>query len=176
VSPHLHTPIWTCIVVALLAAVPFIQFSGAATIAIAATAMIYFSYFMCNIAILRARAAGWPRTKAPFRLGGWGMAVNIIGLLYGGAMLINFAWPRPASNPKPEQTVVGGVQLLDFHINFLNKIPILWTVFVFIVLVGAIYYLAVGRRKEFAPVIAPAGDDAPLVSAAPSGPAVPPEE
>src|SRR5262249_50782755 len=38
VSPSLHTPIWTCIVVALLAAVPFIQFSGAATIAIAATA------------------------------------------------------------------------------------------------------------------------------------------
>jgi amino acid transporter len=176
VSPSLHTPVWTCIVVALLAAVPFIQFSGAATIAIAATAMIYFSYFMCNIAILRARAAGWPRTKAPFGLGGWGMAVNIIGLLYGGAMLINFAWPRVASNPKPEQTVVAGVQLLDFHINFLNKIPILWTVFVFIVLVGAIYYLAVGRRKEFAPVIAPAGDDAPLVSAAPPGPAAPPEE
>jgi hypothetical protein len=30
--------------------------------------------------------------------------------------------------------------------------------------VGAIYYLAVGRRKEFAPIIAPAGDDAPLVT------------
>ena len=38
--------------------------------------------------------------------------------------------------------------------------------FVFIFLIGAIYYLAVGRRKEFAPVIAPAGDDAPLVSGA----------
>jgi len=176
VSPGLHTPIWTCIVVALLAAVPFIQFSGAATIAIAATAMIYFSYFMGNIAILRARARGWPRTSAPFRLGGWGMVVNIVALIYGGAMLINFAWPRAISNPKPEQTVVGGVQLLDFHIDFLNKIPILWTVFVFIVLVGAIYYLAVGRRKEFAPVIAPAGDDAPLVSAAPPGPAAPTEE
>ena len=175
VSLHLHTPIWTCIVVALLAAVPFIQYSGAATIAIAATAMIYFSYFLGNIAILRARARGWPRTSAPFRLGSWGMVVNIVGLIYGGAMLINFAWPRAASNPKPEQTVIGGVQQLDFHIAFLNKIPILWTVFVFIALVGTIYYLAVGRRKEFAPVIAPAGDDAPLVSAAPPGPAAPPE-
>jgi len=176
VSPGLHTPIWTCIVVALLAAVPFIQFSGAGTIAIGATAMIYFSYFLGNIAILRARARGWPKTKAPFHLGGWGMAVNIVGLIYGGAMLINFAWPRAASNPKPEQTVVGGVQLLDFHIDFLNKIPILWTVFVFIVLIGAIYYLAVGRNKEFAPVIAPAGDDAPLVeAAAPPDPAAQPE-
>jgi len=175
VSPGLHTPVWTCIVVALLAAVPFIQYSGAGTIAIAATAMIYFSYFLGNIAILRARARGWPKTRAPFHLGGWGMVVNIVGLIYGGAMLINFAWPRAASNPKPEQTVIGGVQQLNFHIDFLNKIPILWTVFVFIVLIGVIYYLAVGRKKEFAPVIAPAGDDAPLVEAAPHDPAAQPE-
>ena len=171
VSPTLHTPVWTCIAIAVLAAVPFIQYSGAGIIAIAATGMIYMSYFLCNIAILRARAGGWPRTKAPFRLGSWGMVVNIVGLIYGGAMLINFAWPRAASNPKPDQT--GG--LLNFHIDFLNKIPILWTVFVFIVLIGVIYYLAVGRRKEFAPVIAPAGDDAPLVQAAPPGPVAPPE-
>jgi len=171
VSPSLHTPVWTCIAIAVLAAVPFIQYSGVAIIAIGATAMIYFSYFMGNIAILRARAGGWPKTKAPFRLGGWGMAVNIAGLIYGGAMLVNFAWPRVASNPKPNET--GG--LLNFHIDFLNKIPILWTVFVFIVLVGVIYYLAVGRRKQFAPVIAPAGDDAPLVQATPPGPASQPE-
>jgi amino acid transporter len=160
VSPSLHTPVWTCIVIAVIAAVPFIQFSGATTIAIGATAMIYFSYFLGNIIILRARARGWPRTTAPFRLGGWGILVNILALIYGGAMLINFAWPRVASNPKPNQT--GG--LVDFHISFLNGIPILWTVFIFIVLIGAIYYFAAGRRKEFAPIIAPTGDDAPLVT------------
>jgi len=172
VAPSLHTPVWTCIVIAVLAAVPFIQYSGVAIIAIAATGMIYMSYFLCNIAILRARAGGWPRTKAPFHLGGWGMVVNIVGLIYGGAMLINFAWPRAASNPKPNQT--GG--LTDFHIDFLNKIPILWTVFVFIVVVGVIYYLAVGRRKEIAPVISPSADDPPLVSATPpTQTATPPE-
>jgi hypothetical protein len=53
--------------------------------------------------------------------------------------------------------------VLDFHIGFLNKIPILWTVFVFIVLVGTIYYLATGRNKQFATVISPEADDAPLV-------------
>jgi amino acid transporter len=166
VSPSLHTPVWTCIVIALLSAVPFIQYSGAGIIAIAATGMIYMSYFLGNIAIMRARARGWPKTTAPFRLGRWGLLVNTLGLLYGGAMLVNFAWPRAASNPKPDQTAGS----LDFHIGFLNKIPILWTVFVFIVVVGAIYYLAVGRRKEFAPVIAPEGDDAPLVSGAASRP------
>jgi amino acid transporter len=171
VSPKLHTPIWACIVVALLSAIPFIQYSGAGIIAIAATAMIYFSYFLGNIAILRARGRGWPKTSAPFRLGGLGIVVNIVALIYGGAMLINFAWPRAASNPKPNQTAGA----LNFHIDFLNKIPILWTVFVFIVLIGTIYYLAVGRRKEFAPVIAPAGDDRPLVPGGAREAASPPD-
>jgi amino acid transporter len=162
VSPSLHTPMWTCIAIAVIAAIPFLQYSGAGIIAIAATGTIYFSYFLGNIVILRARARGWPRTTAPFRLGRWGMLVNILALIYGGAMIINFAWPRavPFTNPKPSQS--GG--LLDFHIGFLNDIPILWTVFVFIVLIGVIYYFAAGRKKEFAPVVAPAGDDAPLVT------------
>src|SRR5215468_1286834 len=94
VSPSLHTPVWTCIAVALLAAVPFIKYSGVAIIAIAATGMIYFSYFLGNIIIMRARARGWPKTSAPFRLGRWGVLVNALALAYGGAMLINFAWPR----------------------------------------------------------------------------------
>jgi amino acid transporter len=161
VSPGLHTPIWTCITVAVLAAVPFIEYSGAGIIAIAATAMIYFSYFLGNIAILRARLGGWPKASAPFRLGRWGLVVNVLGLLYGGAMLVNFAWPRIQSNMTPDQSGV-----LNFHIGFLNKIPILWTVFVFILVVGMVYYLLVARAKEFPPVITPAADDPPLVSGA----------
>jgi urea carboxylase system permease len=159
VSPSLHTPVWSCIAVMAIAAVPFIQFSGAAIVAIAATGMIYLSYFLGNIVIMRARARGWPRTSAPFKLGRWGILVNVVALLYGGAMLVNFAWPRPASNPKPNQTA--GL----LHLNFLDGIPILWTVAVFIVLVGAIYYLIVGRRKAFAPVTAPPDDD-PVEAAA----------
>jgi amino acid transporter len=157
VSPSLHTPVWTCITIAVLSAIPFIQYSGAGIIAIAATGMIYFSYFLGNLVIMRARLRGWPKTRAPFRLGRWGLVLNTLGLLYGGAMIVNFAWPRavPFTNPKPNQS--GG--LLNFHVGFLNDIPILWTVFVVIVLIGAIYYLLVGRAKQFAPVTAPAGDD-----------------
>ena len=88
----------------VLAAIPFLKYSGAATIAIAATGMIYLSYFLGNIVIMRARVRGWPKVSAPFRLGRWGLLVNVVALLYGGAMLVNFAWPRAASNPKPEQT------------------------------------------------------------------------
>jgi amino acid transporter len=155
VSPSLHTPVWTCIVVALISAIPFIKYAGVGIIAIAATGMIYLSYFVCNLVILRARLRGWPKTTAPFRLGRWGLVVNILGLVYGGAMLINFAWPRVASNPKPNQT--GG--LLSLGLGFLNGIPILWSVAIFIVLIGVIYYLIVGRSKAFAPVIAPSPDD-----------------
>ena len=163
VSPGLHTPVWSCVAVMLIAAVPFIQFSGAAIVAIAATGMIYLSYFLGNLVILRARARGWPRTKAPFKLGRWGMLVNIVALLYGGAMLVNFAWPRIASNPKPNQE--GGI----LHLNFLDGVPILWTVAVFIVLVGAVYYLVVGRTKAFAPVTAPPDDDPVEAAAGGSG-------
>jgi amino acid transporter len=133
------------------------QYSGAAIIAIAATAMIYLSYFLGNIAILGARLKGWPKTDAPFKLGKWGLVVNIIGLLYGGAMLINFAWPRGASNPTPDQSGV-------LHLGFLNGVPILWTVFGVIAVIGIIYYAVAGHRKQFAPVQAPAGDDAPVTT------------
>jgi urea carboxylase system permease len=166
VSPGLHTPVWTCIAVAVLAAIPFIQFTGAGIIAIAATAMIYLSYFLGNLAILRDRLRGWPRTKAPFRLGRWGLVINIVGLLYGGVMLVNFAWPRIASNPEPKEEVVGKSQLLNFHIGFLNDIPILWTVLIFILIVGALYYLITGRRKDFAPVTAPTDEPVPAAEAA----------
>jgi hypothetical protein len=149
-------------VVAVLAAVPFLKYSGAGIIAIAATGMIYLSYFLGNIVIMRARMRGWPKISAPFSLHRWGPVVNVLALLYGGAMLVNFAWPRVASNPEPSQT--GG--LLSFGIGFVDKIPILWLVVLVITIIGLIYYLAVGRRKQFAPVVAPAGDDEPLVSGA----------
>jgi amino acid transporter len=169
VAPGLHTPVLACIVIALLSAVPFIEYAGVSIIAIAATGMIYLSYFLGNLVIMRARARGWPKTSAPFRLGRWGMLVNIVALIYGGAMLINFAWPRAASNPKPNQTVAPAK--LDFHIGFLNDIPILWTVVVFIVLVGAIYYLITGRKKEFPPLTTPRGDDAPMAGTGAAPPA-----
>ena len=172
VSPGLHTPVWTCIVVALISAIPFIKYAGVGIIAIAATGMIYLSYFLGNLVILRARLRGWPgrgggARLAPFRLGRWGILVNVLGLVYGGAMLINFAWPRVASNPKPNQTA----GLLSLGLGFLNGIPILWSVAIFIALLGAIYYLIVGRTKAFAPVIAPSpDDDVPAVSGPPAAP------
>ena len=157
VSPMLHTPIGASIAVALLAAIPLLQYAGAAYIAIAATGMIYLSYFLGNIATLRARLGGWPRQPGAFSLGGLGVVVNVLALVWGGSMLVNFAWPRGCCNPKPTETVVGDVQLLNFHVALLDNIPVLWTVFGTILLVGAAYYFGVQRGKPFTPVVAPEG-------------------
>ena len=128
VSPSLHTPIGASIAVAALAAIPLLQYAGAAYIAIAATGMIYLSYFLGNVAALRARLAGWPRQAGAFSLGQWGVAVNVLALVWGGSMLVNFAWPRACCNPRPTEQSWAMPLAPELASLFLNDIPILWTV------------------------------------------------
>jgi amino acid transporter len=165
VHPNLHTPIMSCIVVAILAAIPLFKYAGAGIVAIAATGMIYLSYFLGNLAVLGARLKGWPREKTPFSLGKWGMLINILALCWGGAMLINFAWPRAASNPTPNQT--GGA--LSTGIGVLNKVPILYTVLGAILLIGVLYYFLFEIRKPQVAIIRPA-ESGPVVIPAESLP------
>jgi amino acid transporter len=143
VHPKLHTPIGSCIAVGIFAAIPFIQFAGVAVIAIAATGMIYLSYLIGNIALLRARLSGWPKAKAPFALGKWGLPLTVLALAYGGGMLVNIAWPRAATNPRPATEAPA----LDFHWHWLNHLPVLWSTLGVIVVVGAVYFALVQRRK-----------------------------
>jgi amino acid transporter len=148
VSPTLHTPVIACIVVGLLAAVPFIYYAGAPLIAIAATGMIYLSYLLGNVAILIARLKGWPTENAPFKLGGWGTIVNILALVWGGSMLVNFLWLRPASNPTLNTylnptAAAGGAGLGGFG----DTVPIFEATVAAIVIVGAIHYLVAQRGK-----------------------------
>ena len=169
VNPELHTPIWSCIAIGVLAGIPMIQFAGVAVIAIAATGMIYLSYLIGNLALVRARLRGWPRTKAPFALGRWAMPVNLLAIAWGGGMLINMAWPRVATNPRPKE--LPGT--LNFHWHWLNGQPVLWTVLIVIVLVGSVYYGLVQRTKP-AHLQAPEGEavatEAPEAQPAPAGP------
>ena len=59
--------------------------SAAFSLSIAATGLIYLSYFLCNLGVLAARERGWPHEPAWFNLGRWGTLVNILALVYGGA-------------------------------------------------------------------------------------------
>jgi len=159
VHPRLHTPVGSCIAVGVLAFIPMLQYAGAGIIAIAATGMIYLAYFIGNIALMRARLRGWPKAAAPFALGRWGIPLNALALAWGGGMLINFAWPRVATNPRPSE--LPGT--LNFHWAWLNHKPVFWTVVIVIALVGAVYFALVQRAKP-AHVQAPEGEMPPAVT------------
>jgi len=149
VSSTLHTPIGTCIVIGGLSAVPLLYYSGAGLVAIAATGMIYLSYFLGNLAILIARTKGWPKDPAPFKLGRWGVPVNILGLVWGGSMLINFLWPRGSSNPP--LSALPNITVPDFLAN----VPIFEATVVAIVVIGAVYYLIAQRGSAMTPAPQP---------------------
>jgi urea carboxylase system permease len=151
VHPGLHTPVGTCIVIGVLAALPLIYYAGAGIIAIGATGMIYLSYILGNIAILGARLRGWPKESTPFKLGSWGTIVNILALVWGIAMEINFLWPRNASvggqNPPlsalPNITIgspIGDIPVFEFTLGV-------------ILLVGVIYYVIAQRNAPETPAI-----------------------
>jgi urea carboxylase system permease len=161
VHPQLHTPIGACIAIGVLAFIPMIQFAGAPIVAIAATGMIYLSYLIGNLALVRARLRGWPRARAPFSLGRWGLPLNLLGIAWGAGMLVNFAWPRGApafTNPTPnEDRDAAGHLQLNFGWHWLNDRPVLWTVAIVIALVGGAYFVLVQRRKP-AHLQAPEGE------------------
>ena len=150
VSPTLHTPIGTCIVIGGLSAIPLFYYAGAGLIAIAATGMIYISYLLGNLAILIARTKGWPKESAPFKLGSWGTLINVLGLVWGGSMLINFLWPRSSSNPP-----LSALPNLNLS-GVVGNIPIFEATVGVIVIVGAIYWAVAQRQMPQTAAVAPA--------------------
>ena len=158
VSPTFKTPSYSAIAVGVLAALPIVLTGplGAATLAIAATGMIYLSYFLANLGVFVARRRGWPQRKAFFTLGGWGTIINVIALLYGGFMIINIGlWVNPAfgdfgtdlralSNPFINTFLSWGGQILDG----LPAIPVFEALVGSVLLIGAIYYFIAQRGVE----------------------------
>ena len=160
VNSTLRTPANASVAVGVLAAIPFVV-TGAGTaiyIAIAATGMIYLSYFLCNIGVLVARQRGWPRKGAWFSLGSWGTIINIAALIWGGLMIVNIGiWTDQGlfgvfgndlrntwSNPFINTFLKVGGTLLDG----LPAWPIFETTVGTVVILGAIYYVVAQRGRE----------------------------
>jgi urea carboxylase system permease len=166
VHPTFKTPAYAAIAVGILAAIPFLVTDSPAILATGATALIYFAYFLCNLGVFAARRRGWPRSAAWFSLRRWGTVINGLALVWGGAMLINFAlWRsdwfgpfgtatynladgtpfalRDLTNPLINEyvSIGGSVQ------SWLPSIPIFEATLGLILVVGAIYYLAVERGR-----------------------------
>jgi urea carboxylase system permease len=158
VNPTFKTPANAAIATGVLAALPILFLSplGGFYMSIAATGLIYLSYFLCNLGVLMARRRGWPHKRAWFNLGRWGMPVNILALVWGGAMLINFAlWQdeglfgvfggegRGFTNPG------FGLFFTPFgkSIEGLPNWPMFEVIVATIVLFGALYYVVSVRGR-----------------------------
>ena len=149
VNPTFRTPIWAGVAVAVLSALPFLYSQAIGVLVTGATGLIYLSYFMNNIASLRARLRGWPRVKAPFSLGRWGMLVNILALLYGGVMLVNFLWFGGLRNIYTNP-VMGSAFSGWANIPVLGGTPIFEFSLVVLFVVGGIYWFGFKRRQVIA--------------------------
>jgi len=156
VNPSFKTPTNAAIAVGILAAIPFLVTDSPGLLAIGATGLIYLSYFMCNLGVFVARLQGWPQKSAWFKLGSWGTIINVIALVWGGVMLINFAlWKDPKlfgnfgsplrDNTNPSLTAItsGGNP-----ISWMPDIPFFEATVILILVVGAIYYLATQRGRD----------------------------
>lgn len=149
VNHRLRTPVWAGVAVAILAMLPFLISNAIGVIVTAATGLIYVSYFMNNLASLNARLKGWPQTITPFRLGGWGMVINVLALLYGGLMIINFLWFGGLRNvyTNPTLNVVYASWAHIPVLNVLGQIPIFEFALLILFLVGAIYWYGFKYRR-----------------------------
>lgn len=157
VNQTFKTPTNAAIGIGVIAALPlFVTGAFAAFyMAIAATGMIYISYFLCNWGVWSARRKGWPHKGAWFTLGSWGTILNVAALLWGGMMIINIGlwqsewfgafgnelraiWTNPPINT-----------FLQWNGETLSNLPA-WPVFETVVgavtLVGILYYFLSGQR------------------------------
>ncbi|MFD1210577.1 APC family permease [Arthrobacter sp. GCM10027362] len=104
VDPVRRTPTVAAIVIGVIAVIPLVVnvmqpaiFTIMSSISIV---LIYLSYLLVTVPLLRNRfLRKWPLKeeaagKAGFSLGKWGLPVNILAVLWGGAMTLNLIWPR----------------------------------------------------------------------------------
>ncbi len=135
VHPTFGTPVWTALLVGVLGALPLIVSQQIGVITTGAAGLIYLSYTLTDIVLLRARRRGWPQGRAPFSLGRWGLPINVLAVIWGCAMLANFAWPRALTNPS------------------VGLIPIFELTVIVLLVVGGAYWLGVQRHRGAAPGI-----------------------
>jgi amino acid transporter len=104
VDPVRKTPTVAAIVIGVMAVIPLLVnvmqpaiFTILSSISIV---LIYLSYLLVTVPMLRNRfLKKWPLvdggSEPGFTLGRWGLPVNILAVLWGGAMTLNLIWPRP---------------------------------------------------------------------------------
>lgn len=109
-SPRRHVPPVALIVAALapagiVAIAETLSEDALVRVISFASTGIYIAFQAVVLAALIARLRGW-RPAGAFRLGAWGLPVNLIALAYGVAGALNLAWPRADGVPWYDRWVV----------------------------------------------------------------------
>lgn len=130
VSPTLGTPVVAIVVTAVLGAALIFATQVEAVLVAVTVVLIYLAYGICTTATLVARFRGWPHERSAFSLGGAGLIVNLIAVIYGAAMIINLAWYRPVS------TAPAYLNLATFIF-----VPL-------IIVIGLLYYYGFQKRRS----------------------------
>jgi amino acid transporter len=86
------------VVPALIIAVSAFSADALTKIISFSTLGIYLAFQMVVLAALRARTRGW-EPSGSYRMGAWGMPVNVAALAYGLAAIVNICWPRTPDAP-----------------------------------------------------------------------------
>lgn len=105
VHPRTQTPIIPAVTIGVISVVILVINIGQPKIFTVLTSiaiiMIYLAYLMVTGPMLKKRLQGqWPpRDLADggyFTMGRWGLAVNVVAVVWGAGMALNLAWPRSA--------------------------------------------------------------------------------
>jgi amino acid transporter len=170
VNQTFKTPLNAAVAVGVLAAIPFIVSDSPLVLAVGATGLIYTSYFLCNLGVFIARTKGWPQKDAWFKLGSWGTVINVLALVWGGVMILNFGlWNSSAFGAFGSMTYTipgtGGaadtvINLRDLTNPMLNTlsfggqvqaglpgIPLFEFTLAVILVIGGIYYALTERGR-----------------------------
>lgn len=103
VNPQTGTPIFSAVLIGLATIGLLVVNVGDASIFLNLTSvcivMLYLAYLAVTVPMLRLRLKGsWPGPEATgparFSLGRYGLAVNLVAVVYGALMAINIGWPR----------------------------------------------------------------------------------
>jgi len=106
VNSRTGTPIWPSVLIGLLCiGVLLVNVGNSAifaTLASVCIILIYLAYLLVTAPLLYRRIRGWPDQRNQvdaeglplFSLGRFGIAVNVLAVLYGTVMIVNLGWPR----------------------------------------------------------------------------------
>lgn len=98
VSAHSHTPNNALLVSAVIALLLSLSATFESILTSFAVAGIYISFQMIMVGTLIARLRGW-KSAGTFSLRGWALPVNILGIVYGVAMIIHLMQPLAPGTP-----------------------------------------------------------------------------